>query len=381
MRKNIHIYPSPFQHESRIFKETRSLITHQIVDKIIMVGIEDKRLQEYEALDEFRYIWRVPLTNFPLLKNKKIRRILHYLEWILKIILFAWREKPDMVNCHSIFDLPIGVILKFSVKCILIYDTHELETERNGLKGPLKRLAKIIESLSISYVNYLFVVSDSIAEWYQTTYKIHHVAVVKNVPYAHQPHHTKQTPSIFRHIFNIPENHLLFIYQGALMEGRGIHLLLSVFSKVQQQHIIFMGYGVLEDTIRQYEQQYSTIHFHAAVPPESVLEYTREADVGISIIENVCLSYYFCLPNKIFEYLFSGIPCIVSNFPDMAAMIEHYRCGWTTDVNKEAISALINSLTRDDVKKIQQSISIAQKTIGWHFEETKLIEAYKSLDI
>ena len=380
MKKNIHIYPSTIQHESRILKITRSLITSHIVDEIYIIGFGNSLLPEHEQIDACRRIWRVPLTDFPRIIPKKLRRFLHYIEWVWKILVFCHQQTPWMVNCHSIFDLPIGVMLKLLVKCLLIYDTHELETERNGLKNPLKKFAQIIESVSIAYVDYLFVVSDSIAEWYRTTYKLYNVAVIKNVPYTYQAHHHSSSANL-RHIFNIPANQLVFIYQGVFMEGRGIHLLLSVFSKIQEKHIVFMGYGILEDLIRQYEQQYFTIHFHTAVPPEDVLEYTRSADVGLAIIENICLSYYYCLPNKMFEYLFSGIPCVVSNFPDMAAMVEHEHCGWTTDVNEDALSALVNNLTHNDIKHVQHYLSAAKKNLGWHFEETKLIEAYKSLGI
>ena len=40
--------------------------------------------------------------------------------------------------------------------------THELETERNALKGLLKIIFKMIEKLLVPYCDQIFVVSDSI---------------------------------------------------------------------------------------------------------------------------------------------------------------------------------------------------------------------------
>ena len=140
-----------------------------------------------------------------------------------------------------------------------------------------------------------------------------------------------------------------------------------------------MGYGVLQETIRSYERLYPNIHFLHAVPPENVLEYTMGADVGLSLIENVCMSYYFCLPNKMFEYFSSGIPCIVSNFPDMKSVVEQYRCGWAIDVNELAIDHLIHRLTRDEIDTFRHNVRLARKHFSWKAEEAKLIGVYNSL--
>ena len=56
------------------------------------------------------------------------------------------------------------------------------------------------------------------------------------------------------------------------------------------------------------------------VPHEQVTSITQQADLGIAPIQNVCLSYYYCAPNKVFEYLLGGIPVIGSNFPELKKM-------------------------------------------------------------
>ena len=49
---------------------------------------------------------------------------------------------------------------------LMIYDTHELETETNELRG-IKSLAKIVEFIFINTVDHVFVVSENIADWYK----------------------------------------------------------------------------------------------------------------------------------------------------------------------------------------------------------------------
>ena len=68
----------------------------------------------------------------------------------------------------------------------------------------------------------------------------------------------------------------------------------------------------------------SRLAFFGPVPSDQVTLYAASADLGIAPIENVCLSYYYCSPNKLFEYLLAGLPVIASDFPEMRHIIDKY---------------------------------------------------------
>ncbi len=61
--------------------------------------------------------------------------------------------------------------------------------------------------------------------------------------------------------------------------------------------------------------------FFGPVPSDQVTLYAASADLGIAAIENVCLSYYYCSPNKLFEYLLAGVPVIASDLPELGGII------------------------------------------------------------
>jgi glycosyltransferase involved in cell wall biosynthesis len=377
---NIHIYPSNIKNESRIFRITNSLIEAGIVKEIIIVGKGDGELNEHDRLDESRQIWRVPLSRFSKL-HWKIRKVLRYIQWLRKIYSRFRKEKIGIVNCHSIFDLPLGAWLKRATGCMLIYDTHELETERNGLKGTLKKILKRIEKKYSKYTDHVFVVCDSIARWYREAYGLDNVTTIKNVPVKKQ---TVKRSKKIRDLLKVPEERILYIYQGGFLEGRGIPILLSVFSRSDiHDHIVFMGYGALAEEIKEFVRQHQNIHFLEAVPPGRVVEYTSGADVGFSLFENTSLSYYCSLPNKIFEYLVSGIPCIVSDFPEMSAFVTQYQSGWTTAVDEGSVYSLITEISRgrDMIRRKKQGITkvLQRDDLGWEHEHRKLIQVYKDL--
>ena len=68
-------------------------------------------------------------------------------------------------------------------------------------------------------------------------------------------------------------------------------------------HIVYLGYGSEKTNYLSY-QKYNNIHIHDAAEHQQVVSLAQSADVGLCLIENISLSDYYCLPNKLFEYIF-----------------------------------------------------------------------------
>lgn len=377
---NVHIYQSPFKNESRILKITKTLSDADVFDKIYIIATWENGLPETEVLDAKTEVVRI---HSKLGEDNKgvFWKTIKTLEWSWRIKKFLKQHKIHCINCHSLPVLPLCVFLKIVYGAKLVYDTHELETETVGSKGVRKLLSKMVEKSLIFFIDEIIVVNDSIADWYRKEYKLSAVWSVKNVPYNMAPPQANST--IFRDKFNIGENGIIFLYQGAIVYGRGINILLDVFSKANKvngnKHIIFMGYGDLVDLVCMYEKKFPNIHFHPAVDPNEIIQYTASADVGLSIIENVCLSYYLCFPNKLFEYINCGLPVIVSNFPVMANFVDKYDCGWKVSINKHEITSIINSINQKAVCSKREKALSARESFGWHLEEPILLNVYRRL--
>ncbi|MBF4323133.1 glycosyltransferase, partial [Vibrio anguillarum] len=211
-------------------------------------------------------------------------------------------------------------LLKKLFKVKLVYDAHELETEKNGLNGFRQRISKYIESLFIRSCDLIIVVGENIADWYANAYKIERPLVVKNSP----RFRLQAKKNLFRERLGILPNQKILLYQGGLMKGRGVQLILDAFKERKDSHVVavFMGYGDLTTEVEQAAKNHQNIFYFPAVSPNVVLDYTASADIGISLIENTCLSYYFCMPNKLFEYAMAGIPVIVSDMKEMAEAVQ-----------------------------------------------------------
>jgi glycosyltransferase involved in cell wall biosynthesis len=378
-RINLHLYPSNFKHESRILKETRSLVDKGVFDKIFIVALLENGVEEHENLDDKREVWRVPLKT-AWMSERTLPKIIKHFEWMLKIFYRFRKQTIKCVNCHNLSSLPIGILFKTFCKSKVVYDTHEMETERCGWGKIRRALSKILEKLLIPYVDVVLVVSDSIAKWYRGHYPSADVQVIYNFPYMEIESYNNGS-NILKEKFNMQDDQILFIYQGTLGESRGIEILLDAFSKVDsKKHIVFMGYGALEGTIKSYENNFSNIHFQPAVSPEEVKSYTEGADVGISLIENTCLSYFYSLPNKVFEYILSGLPVLVSDFPDMARVVDENKCGWKALPEERSVIDLIESISKEDIREKKKNVLNCRNEFTWQKEEGKLLKTYHNLN-
>ena len=202
---------------------------------------------------------------------------------------------------------------------------------------------------------------------------------IRNIP--PREHLQEETQDIsLRALLKIPDEHLIFLYLGLLNSGRGIDLLLDVFSTTAAaKHLVLIGYGPLAESIRRRIRGRSNIHLLPAVSPGMVLSCAKAADVGLALIENTCLSYYYCLPNKVHEYHQAGIPCITSDFPEMSDFIKKNRCGWKTAVSKEAISRLVDGLSRAKIEALRTIMRRFDSPPRWADEEKKLLAAYAAM--
>jgi len=264
---NLHIYPSTFSNESRILKETQSLIQLQRFEHIYLVGVKAGNFLQLEKLDEFRTIIRFPN---PYSENR-LKKIFHTSLWLFSILFYFRKMNVACVNCHNISVLPIGLLFKLLKSVKLIYDAHELETETHAKQGTTKYLLKFLERCSMPFIDRIIVVNELIGQWYKDKYKINNIYVVRNIPHS-KSHHHELAPSInLKNRLHIPEDEILFIYQGALREERGVYKLLNVFAQVDKKyHIIFMGFGPLKEDIQAFAKVNNNIHFMNGVSPEAV---------------------------------------------------------------------------------------------------------------
>ncbi|KAA0242590.1 MAG: glycosyltransferase, partial [Chlorobiota bacterium] len=81
-------------------------------------------------------------------------------------------------------------------------------------------------------------------------------------------------------------------------------------------------------------------------------------------------SYYYALPNKMFEYIAAGIPVLASNLPQMMQIIDKYGVGKYAD--PEDIDAVVGAIMElsDSASRaiISENARKAHQELNWEAE-------------
>lgn len=372
----LHLTLNSFVHSSRILKECASAAKLGRDEPIQVVALWEPGLEIEEEANGVN-VWRVALRSRGWPKNLLVQ-LIKYLEWAYKVVARKRRDRLTIIHAHNVATLPVGALLKWLTGAPLVYDAHELESETNGLGKFRSRLTRWSESLWIRAADGTVTVCDSIADWYAEAYRMERPAVVRNIPVRDTSSSGNST--VLRELHGIRDGDLLFLYQGALSPGRGIERIIEAFEAVDAgKHLVLMGYGVLEERVRDAADREPNIHFQPAVPPEMVQRFTGSADVGICLIENTCLSYYYSLPNKLFEYLMCGLPVIINDMPEQRRIVTQYECGWIAPESMQQMRTLLESIDRDALESKKAGALRAGQGLSWDDESERLIEMYAEL--
>lgn len=372
---NLHIVRNPVTNDSRILKETRSLATASIFSRVEICALYEPGHALQEKLG-YRIIRHIKLITRNL-SNVFVFRLIKYVEWYVRAV-YRYRNAPlSIIHCHDLVPLPVAVTLKKLTGASLIYDAHELETERTSTKGISKYIARFVEQMLMKHVDSMITVSPSIQQWYRERFPNTTISLVRNIPEVSDDTISAIPLKLQLHI---PENSLLFIYLGRLEEGRGITIALEAFTNEQvAHHVLFMGNGSLTSIIKHASQQCNRIHYMPAVRPDEVLMYAAGADVGLCLIEDVSLSYRYCLPNKLFESILAGLPVLASELPDMYNIVSLYKAGWVVKNNVLDLTEFLTDLSANDVTQMSDGLTVRVNGLSWQSEADELINIYNAI--
>ena len=325
---------------------------------------------------------RIQLLQNKLLKAKSLQRILRlviFLEIFLKLFIKGVLFKPTVIHVNDCYTLPVAALIRFFTRSRILYDAHELESETNGISANMRRVVNFIERSCWNSVDVLVTVSPSIQNWYARKLTAKPSSIVFNSPHFSSKNTTPQYENYFREKYSLPTESRIFLYLGNLERGRGINTILETFSNTpRSQVIVFMGAGSLENQISDYSKSNPNIIMHAPMSHDLVVNVARSADFGICLIEDNSLSDRFCLPNKLFEYIFSGLPVIASDLPDMRSLIQEYKVGICVENSAQSLLKVVLDVRKDqfDVLAFQHD---KLRELSWEFQARKLKSRYMEL--
>jgi glycosyltransferase involved in cell wall biosynthesis len=122
------------------------------------------------------------------------------------------------------------------------------------------------------------------------------------------------------------------VYAGAVKPSRGVDELIDAIRILPGWHLALVGTTpeslavVLEGRSFPPELAART-HVVSPVPYWSLPEYLASATVGVHPLPGSCLNHNLALPNKLFDYLFAGLPVVVNDLPEMGRLVRERDVG------------------------------------------------------
>lgn len=335
---------------------------------------------------------------------------LRLLKALLKVLSLGHRF--DLVHAHDANMLPLGYTLAKLWRAPLIYDSHEYwhalfqeEIARLNSTQPRHYQKKIrqvqqfdaFERWALPQCDGLISVSESILARLRERAEgpLNLPTLVRNIPEFLPLPPESGTP--FHTRYHLPPQTQVLLYQGQIAEKRGTGVLIEMMQHLMEQApdlavaLVLMGpvlpadegfHQALQAKINASAALQNRIFFHPPAPPQEVLPLISGANLGLHPILNTSDNHYFCLPNKLFEYVQAGLPVAVSHFPEMQKIVDQYGLGLTFDPhNPQAMAqALKTALTTpDQLSHYRSNVLAAKDALSWENEQTPLLFQYARL--
>lgn len=362
-------------HDSRVRREAKSLALagHEVT----VVHLPRERHAEDRTLDGFRVVCATP----PAWVRRALPFQAYRLAFLAGFVRHAVRGRPDAVHAHDAPMLAPGLLASRLRHARLVYDSHELATGVPYRERFWGALVAGIERIALPCCAAVVTVSDGIADRLQERYRLRNrPAVVRNVPDVEGC--AGGTAGLRERLGVGPAP--LVLHQGALAPGRGCETVVSAIARIPDAHLVFLGdswpgYGGAVERFAEDTGVRERVHFVPSVPIEDLIPHTREADVGVSLLSDDCENHRLALPNKVFEYIAAGVPMVVSNLPELRALVERHGVGRTCDPADPTDVARALEETLADTGALRERVEEAATELNWTREAGRLLAVYERM--
>lgn len=377
-----------FSSDSRVLREAKSLAKAGF--DITILAINDKNLPEFEIKNNIK-IKRVLKMYGPFIRPHLLRK---RRSWLIEAAKLVQHEVADVYHSHDFNTLFLGWYAASKNKARLIYDSHEYLLgikKMTKFKNLFDRIFyplflfgwKLHEKFLIKKADVVITVNRVIAQALVKKYKIKKPYVIMNC----EDIKPIKTSNILRKKFNISQNKKIILYQGGFAKGRGLFNLIKAMEFLPDNFIlVILGNGDIKEELKKLTKELKLnkkIIFVPAVSMEELPSYTTSADLGVLPYEKVSLNNYYCLPNKIFEYMSAGLPVVASNFPELKKIIQQEKIGYVFDeTNPQDIADKIRLIFADRNSYLQMkenTLKTVENKYNWQKEAQKLIKIYEEV--
>jgi glycosyltransferase involved in cell wall biosynthesis len=380
---------SPY--DSRIVaKEAKALVDNNM--EVVLIAPKEPKCPS----KEYNYLG-IKVKTLSIFRNTSdISKILRYIRLLSTIIIFfkGLKEKPDIFHFHDPDLLPIAFLLKKLTKSKVIYDVHEYYSEaiisklwiplriRHFVANYFNKLEKNIVKKLDGVITIDENMTKEFARYAKKIESIHNYVEMEFV--------SRLQIQIQNFTANRNKEGKVIIYIGVIDKDRGLEILFKCMEVVVNNYqgkvscyiVGPVDLNGMDNIIRQNLDNYikkGNIILVGEISRKDIPAYLAKADI--------CVIPWLGTPNqlkgrprKLYEYMASGKPLVVSNFGILEQVIEESKCGLTAitgdymDFAKKIMHLLNNEIFCKELG--ENGYKAVIDNYNWDSEIPKLIKFY-----
>jgi glycosyltransferase involved in cell wall biosynthesis len=367
------------RYEGRVVREAQAL--GKVGHEVAVLAFAEQGLPIVEKEGPFT-IHRFWLRTRRLPKSKGFL-LARYLEYVPKATILSARAKADVYHAH---DLPTLLPAYWAARLVgarIVYDAHELWPYLPGMAG--KGWWRWLERTLIHKADRVITANEGRACFLQEKYRLSRKPLaVHNYPLYKPMQRTALLHDYLGQQGISPR--FIVLYQGVFQEDRYLDsLIASADSLPHDIVIVLIGYSLQPtygEYLRDMARSRDNVVFHEAIPQAQLLNYTASADVGIVFYKRQGPNYDYCAPNKLYDYIMTGLPSIGN----------HLRC--LEEFEKQGVAILVDPSTPSQIAEAilhleedpglytvmrRKALQLAREVYRWDRESSKLIATYAEL--
>jgi len=337
--------------------------------EILMVGrrkFDSPRMPEckYETL-RMRLLWE--------------KGPLFYAEYNIRLFFLLLSRPADLLVSNDLDTLLSNYLVHKLKRIPIVYDSHEYFTATPELvdRPKVQRIWKWIEKRIVPKLKSCITVNASIANLFEQEYHVP-FRVVRNIPRRRE---ITRIPG--RAELGLPSDKKIILMQGSgINVQRGAEEAVEAMQYIDKVLLLIVGGGDVLPVLKKMVSELSLqkkVKFVSRQTPANLAGYTANADLGLTIDKDTNINYRFSLPNKLFDYIYAGVPVLATPLVELKNIIQQYEIGdFIESHDPEHIALKIKTMLQDEhsMALYKKNTRKAAAELNWDTERNVLIKIF-----
>lgn len=302
---------------------------------------------------------------------------------------------PDVIHAHDVHTIAAASAAADQLEAagalrpLWLYDAHEYIAGLSlyGRRDVTERAGWLnLEQEVAPRADAIVTVSPVLAEELASRYPaVPRVQVVLNAPWeSSQP--AEGRTSGLRAAAGIGEDVPLLVYSGVVTHARGVDTAVDAMPALPGCHLAIVSTtfaAPISDVLRNRAEELGVadrVHILPPVPAHTVVDHLASADLGLIPIRRFP-SHDVALTNKLFEYIHSGLPVVVSDCPAQKRFVREEEIGAVHVAEDSADLSVAVRAVLDDLEHYRANVRRQQlrHQYSWQASERALHDLYSEL--